>query len=144
MVVLEGDSVGQIVLRGPGAGAGPTASAVLSDLVDIARGNRLPTFGQPAATLRQARPARAAVAAPYYLRLELLDKPGALAKVARVLGDAGISIDRMRQYGHEESTAPVLIVTHKTTRAALDEALADFADTGVVAGRPVALRIEAV
>jgi homoserine dehydrogenase len=144
MVVLEGDAVGQVVLRGAGAGAGPTASAVLSDLVDIARGNRLPTFGQPAATLRQARPARASVPAPFYLRLELLDKPGALAKVARVLGDAGISIDRMRQYGHEESTAPVLIVTHKTTRAALDEALAGFAETGVVSGRPVALRIEAV
>ena len=144
MVVLEGDSVGQIVLRGPGAGAGPTASAVLSDLVDIARGNRLPTFGQPAATLRQARPAKAAVPAPYYLRLELLDKPGALAKVARVLGDSGISIDRMRQYGHEESTAPVLIVTHKTTRIALDEAVAGFAETGVIMGQPVAIRIEQV
>ena len=144
MVVLEGDAVGQVVLRGPGAGAGPTASAVLSDLVDIARGNRLPTFGQPAATLRQARPARAAVPAPYYLRLQLLDKPGALAKVARVLGDAGISIDRMRQYGHEESTAPVLIVTHKTTRTALDEAIAALPDTGVLADAPVALRIEAV
>jgi len=146
MVVLEGDAVGQIVLRGPGAGAGPTASAVLSDLVDIARGNRLPTFGQPAATLRQARPARAAVPAPYYLRLHLLDKPGALAKVARTLGDAGISIDRMRQYGHEDNaaTAPVLIVTHKTTRAALDEAMGGFEDTGVMVDRPVALRIEAV
>lgn len=144
MVVLEGDSVGQVVLRGPGAGAGPTASAVLSDLVDIARGNRVPTFGQPATALRQARPARAAVPAPYYLRFELLDKPGALAKVARVLGDAGISIDRMRQYGHEESTAPVLIVTHRTTRAALDEAMAGFETTGVVAAPPVALRIEAV
>ena len=144
MVVLEGDSVGQIVLRGAGAGAGPTASAVLSDLVDIARGNRLPTFGQPAETLRQARPARAAVPAPYYLRLELQDKPGALAKVARVLGDAGISIDRMRQYGHEEPSAPVLIVTHKTTRSALDEAIAGFGETGVLTGQPVALRIEAV
>ncbi len=51
MVVLEGDSVGQIVLRGPGAGMGPTASAVMADVIDIARGFRLPTFGQPAATL---------------------------------------------------------------------------------------------
>ncbi len=144
MVVLEGDSVGQIVLRGPGAGAGPTASAVLSDVVDIARGNRLPTFGQPATRLRQARPARAAVPAPYYLRLHLLDKPGALGKVARVLGDAGISIDRMRQYGHEDATAPVLIVTHKTTRAALDEAMAGFEETGVMVDRPVAIRIEQV
>ncbi len=144
MVVLEGDSVGQIVLRGAGAGSGPTASAVMSDIIDIARGYRLPTFGQPAATLRAARAARAAVAAPYYLRMELQDKPGALAKVARVLGDSGISIDRMRQYGHEDTTAPVLIVTHKTTRAALDEALAAFPDTGVVAAPPVAIRIEAV
>lgn len=144
MVVLEGDSVGQIVLRGAGAGSGPTASAVMSDIIDIARGYRLPTFGQPATTLRAARAARAAVAAPYYLRLELHDKPGALAKVARVLGDSGISIDRMRQYGHEDTTAPVLIVTHKTTRAALDEALAAFPETGVVAAPPVAIRIEAV
>jgi homoserine dehydrogenase len=144
MVVLEGDSVGQIVLRGAGAGSGPTASAVMSDIIDIARGYRLATFGQPATTLRAARAARAAVAAPYYLRLELHDKPGALAKVARVLGDSGISIDRMRQYGHEDTTAPVLIVTHKTTRAALDEALAAFPDTGVVAAPPVAIRIEAV
>ena len=144
MVVLEGDSVGQIVLRGPGAGSGPTASAVLSDIIDIARGLRLPTFGIPATGLRQARAAQAAVPAPYYLRMQLLDKPGALAKVARVLGDSGISIDRMRQYGHEDTMAPVLIVTHKTTRAALNEALAGFAETGVVSGDPVAIRIEAV
>ena len=144
MIVLEGDAVGQIVLRGPGAGAGPTASAVMADVVDIARGIRLPMFGQPAAGLRKARAARAAVAAPYYLRLQLEDKPGALAKVAAVLGDAGISIDRMRQYDHAEATAPVLIVTHKTTRTALDEALAGFPATRVVSGTPVAIRIEAV
>ncbi|EPX86517.1 homoserine dehydrogenase [Rubellimicrobium thermophilum DSM 16684] len=142
MVVIEGDSVGQIVLRGPGAGAGPTASAVLADVIDLARGNRVPTFGVPATSLRRVRPAQGAVAAPYYLRLQLIDKPGALAKVARVLGDAGISIDRMRQYGHEDTTAPVLIVTHRTTRAALDEALTALPETGVLAGQPVALRIE--
>ncbi len=144
MVVLEGDAVGQVVLRGPGAGSGPTASAVLSDVIDLARGVRLPTFGQPAASLRRARPARAAVPAPYYLRLKLLDKPGALAKVAACLGEAGVSIDRMRQYDHEGTSAPVLIVTHRTTRSALDEAVAAFEGTGVVEGAPVAIRIEAV
>ena len=144
MVVLEGDAVGQIVLRGPGAGEGPTASAIMGDVMDIARGLRVSTFGQPARTLRKARAARAAVAAPYYLRLQLLDKPGALAKIAHALGEAGISIDRMRQYGHEDTAAPVLIVTHKTTRTALDDAFRDFKTTGVVAGTPVAIRIEAV
>jgi homoserine dehydrogenase len=144
MVVLEGDAVSQIVLRGPGAGEGPTASAVMGDVMDIARGMRVSTFGQPAKTLRKARAARAAVSAPYYLRMQLIDKPGALAKVAHALGEAGISIDRMRQYDHKDTTAPVLIVTHKTTRTAVDEAMADFKATGVVLGYPVAIRIEAV
>lgn len=116
MVVVEGDLVGQIVLRGAGAGEGPTASAVMSDLVELARGVRMPVFGQPAERLAVPQPARTAVPAAYYLRLTLADKPGALAKVATVLGDAGISIDRMRQYGHTVGgSAPVLIVTHKTT-----------------------------
>jgi len=144
MVVLEGDSVEQITLRGAGAGMGPTASAVMGDVMDIARGSRMTTFGQPASTLRKVRAATAAISAPYYLRLQLLDKPGALAKVAAVLGDAGISIDRMRQYDHHDETAPVLIVTHKTTKSALDEALSAFEKTAVVTGKPVAIRIEAV
>ena len=144
MVVFEGDAVEQVVLRGPGAGEGPTASAVIADIMDIARGIRISTFGQPAKSLVKARPARAAVAAPYYLRIQLVDKPGTLAKIAAILGDAGISIDRMRQYGHEDHSAPVLIVTHKTTRTAIDEAIQQFETTGLVDGDPVAIRIETV
>ncbi|MEO0391218.1 MAG: homoserine dehydrogenase [Pseudomonadota bacterium] len=144
MVVLEGDAVEQIVLRGPGAGAGPTASAVMADVCDIARGLRGPVFGQPAHMLHSMPSARSATAAPYYLRMRLVDKPGALAKIATVLGEAGVSIDRMRQYGHPGQDAPVLIVTHKTTRTALDTALEAMESTGVVSAAPVALRIESV
>jgi homoserine dehydrogenase len=144
MIVLEGDAVGQIVLRGPGAGEGPTASAVMGDICDVARGLRGPVFGQPAGTLTAATPALSQLPAPFYLRMDLQDKPGALAKVAAVLGEAGVSIDRMRQYGHDTEAAPVLIVTHKTTRAALDAALVAMDGTGVVSTPPVALRIEAV
>lgn len=144
MVVIEGDSVGQIVLRGAGAGEGPTASAVMSDIVELARGVRLPVFGQPAETLASPQTARTAVPAAYYLRLTLSDKPGALAKVASVLGEAGISIDRMRQYGHASGSAPVLIVTHKTTPEAIDHAMEALPRTGVVEGDPVELRIEEV
>jgi homoserine dehydrogenase len=144
MVVIEGDSVGQIVLRGAGAGEGPTASAVMSDICDIARGIRIPTFGQPAKTLDHAPPATATSPSRYYLRLELADKPGALAKVATVLGEAGISIDRMRQYDHPGENAPVLIVTHKSARADLATAMAALPGTKVVVGAPVALRIEDV
>jgi homoserine dehydrogenase len=144
MVVLEGDSVGQVVMRGAGAGMGPTASAVMGDVMDIARGIRMPTFGMPATQL--AVPVAAAVtsASAWYLRMMLVDKPGALAKVATALGDAGISIHRMRQYDHTDAQAPVLIVTHKATRDDVNDALARMSKTGVVLGDPVALRIEEV
>jgi homoserine dehydrogenase len=144
MVVLEGDSVGQIVLRGPGAGEGPTASAVMADVIDLARGTRMPTFGIPATQLAQPVPAATTAAAPHYLRMTLLDKPGALAKIATCLGEAGISIDRMHQYGHEGTQAPVLIVTHKATRDDINHAMGRFAATGVLVGDPVAIRIEEV
>ena len=144
MVVIEGDAVGQVVLRGPGAGEGPTASAVMGDICDIARGFRLPVFGQPAASLTAAPRAQSVLPAPYYLRMGLRDRPGALAKVATILGNAGVSIHRMRQYDHVDDSAPVLIVTHKTTRPALNEALEAIAATDVVTESPVALRIETV
>ena len=145
MVVLEGDAVGQIVLRGAGAGEGPTASAVMADICDIARGLRVSTFGQAAGDLAQPTPASTQAPGAYYLRMGLEDKPGALAKIATVLGENGISIDRMRQYGHPgQKDAPVLIVTHKTDRPSLDAALAALPATGVLASDPVALRIEDV
>jgi len=144
MVVIEGDMAGRITLSGAGAGAGPTASAVIADIADIARGARVSTFGQPAGRLARARPVEGGVPAPFYLRMDLADRPGALARVAAALGRAGISIDRMRQYRHSAEVAPVLIVTHPTTRAALDGALGDLPETEVVIGAPVAIRIEAV
>ena len=112
--------------------------------MDIARGIRVSTFGRPADTLVEAQAANELQPAAYYLRMELQDKPGALAKIATLLGEHGISIDRMRQYNHEMSTAPVLIVTHKTTKDALTVALDGFSATGVVATPPVAIRIEEV
>jgi len=144
MVVIEGDSVGQIVLRGAGAGEGPTASAVMGDVLDIARGLQIPVFGQPAAGLVHAPVAAVGTGASWYLRMALIDKPGALAKIATALGDTGISIDRMRQYGHDDANAPVLIVTHKATSDDIEAALQRMAATGVMVGAPVAIRIEEV
>ncbi len=144
MVVIEGDSVGQIVLRGAGAGEGPTASAVMGDVCDIARGLNIPVFGTPATELKPAVKSNQDTPSAYYLRMQLYDKPGALARIASVMGEAGISIDRMRQYGHSTETAPVLIVTHKTAKDALDAAIKAMPATGVLASDPVALRIETV
>ncbi len=147
MVVLEGDSVGQIVMRGAGAGEGPTASAVMADVIDIARGTRVSTFGRPASTLATPIAAKSATPASYYLRMTLLDKPGALAKIATALGEAGISIDQMRQLnqpGEADNKATVLIVTHKASPSDVAFAMAQFDTTGVLIGAPVAIRIEEV
>ena len=144
MVILEGDAVGQVVLRGAGAGEGPTASAVMADVIDVARGARGPVFGIPAADLAEPKPAAAAAPAAWYLRLSLADRPGALAKVAAALGDAGISIDRMRQTEHSGAEAPVLIVTHKCAPADVTAAMEAARASRVLAAEPVALRIEDV
>ncbi len=142
MVVVEGDFVGQTVYQGPGAGEGPTASAIMADVIDIARGLIIPPFGQPASTLIPAGPPAQPSAAPYYLRLDLADAPGTLAKVATVLGENGISINRMRQYDHDTDLAPVLIVTHSCAPARLEDALEKIAALDVCSARPVAIRIE--
>ena len=144
MIVIEGDQVGQIVLRGAGAGEGPTASAVISDVSDLARGIRLATFGQPAKTLTKTLSAKSQTPAPYYLRMLLHDEPGALAKITKILSQFNVSIDRMRQYGHEDDNAPVLIVTHETKHDDLMRAIQELPNTKVLKAEPVAIRIEAV
>jgi homoserine dehydrogenase len=102
------------------------------------------TFGRPARTLAAPRRAEAATPCAHYLRLTLRDQPGALARVATVLGGSGISIDRMRQYDHPGDEAPVLIVTHPCPPADLEAALGGLDGTGVLLAPPVALQIQEV
>jgi len=144
MIVIEGDQVGQIVLRGAGAGEGPTASAVVSDIADLARGINFATFGQPAKTLKKAPSSKSQIPAPYYLRMLLHDEPGALAKITKILSQFNVSIDRMRQYGHEDKNAPVLIVTHEIKHENLMTAIQELPNTKVLEAQPLAIRIEAV
>ncbi len=141
MVVIEGDAVGQIVMRGAGAGEGPTASAVMGDVMDIARGLSLPVFGQPADSLKPAKAVRSSTPSAYYIRLTLQDVPGVLAKITTALADAGVSIDRMRQKEHQDNAAPVLIVTHEIAPAAIESALNAISATGHTVGTPLALKI---
>ena len=142
MVVYEGDFVGQTVYQGPGAGEGPTASAIMGDVMDIARGLRIPVFGVPAKDLKPVKRSECGAPATYYLRLSLEDKPGTFAEAARILGKHNISINRMRQYDHEDAAAPVTIVTHETDREQLNAALAEIGSSDVSLASPVVLRIE--
>ncbi|MFQ5566962.1 MAG: homoserine dehydrogenase [Paracoccaceae bacterium] len=143
-VIVEGDFVGQCAFFGPGAGEGPTASAIVADVLDAARGVTGPAFGRPAGDLVAApRLAHGEEHSPYYLRFMLADRPGALAAIASALGEAGVSIHRMRQYGKGDPV-PVVIETHDARRDAIDAATGAIAALPVSMAPPVAIRIEEV
>ena len=143
-VVAEGDSVGTVMAEGRGAGAGPTASAVVADLIDIARGRALPPFALPAGQLRRlpAQPLEARRGA-WYLRLTVVDRPGVIADIAAALRDEDISMESMLQRGRDpEAVVPVVITTHDTTEGAIRRALQRIEVLKAVVEPPCALRIE--
>ncbi|WGF86403.1 homoserine dehydrogenase [Marinivivus vitaminiproducens] len=143
-VVVEGDAVGSVVFEGPGAGGEATASAVIADLVDLARGHRPPAFGIPARRLRQApaAPLGGHVGA-YYLRLMVVDQPGVLAEVATILRDDAISIETLLQRSRDPGQiVPIVITVHETSEAAMMAALDRIGRLDVVRETPRMLRIE--
>lgn len=143
-VVAEGDFVGRIVMEGRGAGAGPTASAVVSDLIDIARGRHVPVWGVAADALdtTPAIPMESHHGA-YYLRLMVVDRPGVIADVTGVLRDHAISLESMLQRGRAPGEAvPVVLVTHEVGEAAVRAALARIEALDAVLEKPALIRIE--
>jgi homoserine dehydrogenase len=153
-VSLETDHVHELLLAGPGAGGPPTASSVLSDILDIARGTRVPPLGVPSQELvpyRQA-PMRAHEGG-YYIRLNARDVPGALAAIASRMGTAGISLESVIQRPdlRASDTAPadtsirtIVLLTHSTLEQSVREALALIAADGFIVGQPQLIRIESL
>jgi homoserine dehydrogenase len=143
-VVAEGDFVGQLMLEGPGAGAGPTASAVVADIVDIATGRRVPPFGVPVGSLARITGApMESHRGAYYIRLMVVDQPGVIADVAAALRDEAVSLESMIQRGRSESEAvPVVLTTHVTVEAAMRKALATIGKFNSVLEPPRMIRIE--
>ncbi len=144
-VVIEGDFVGRVMLEGRGAGAGPTASAVVADLIDLARGRATPVWGAAAGALSDAPSVPInAHAGCYYLRLMVVDRPGVIADVTAVLRDLGVSLESMLQRGRSPAEAvPVVLVTHETREDAMRAAVARIAALDAVLEPPTVLRIEA-
>ena len=152
-VAIDGDFVGDVMLIGPGAGAGPTASSVTSDLIDIARGHILPPFGAKARSLKPYKRAQMrAHEGGYYIRLSVYDRTGAFAAIASRMADQGISIESIVQRRpraelpgfdrpHKGSPA-VVMITHQTTEAAIRKALAAIERDGHVDQKPQMIRIE--
>lgn len=151
-VALETDHVHELLLAGPGAGGPPTASSVLSDILDIARGTRVPPLGVPSEELM---PFRQAPTRPheggYYVRLNAKDVPGALASITTRMAERAISIDSVIQRSDlsAKATAPdgsatrtVVMITQQTLESSVREALAQIASDGFIVGEPQLIRIE--
>lgn len=143
-VVIDGDAVGQATFEGRGAGEGPTASAVVSDIVDVARGTVLPTFGIGTAALEPLKvSAMEHHEGAYYLRLQVIDQPGVMAAITVILADCGVSIDSIIQRGRAPGeSVPVVILTHETQESVMMSALDQFRQQETVTAEPQLIRIE--
>jgi homoserine dehydrogenase len=147
-VTIDGDAIGALTLVGPGAGGDATASAVAADIVDIARGVALPTFGRPVDTLVEAeRASMQRHEGGYYIRLSVVERPGAMAAIATRMGERKISLEAIMQKRAPKDApssphVPVVLITHATTEASVREALALTVADGVVRPTPQVIRIE--
>lgn len=143
-VVAEGDAVGRSVYEGRGAGAGPTASAVVADIIDIAAGRRSPTFGVPSPSLvpLPAWSMDQHVGA-YYVRLMVQDHPGVFADIAAALRDSQVSMEAVIQRGRSQhEVVPVVLTLHETAEARLNDALQRIGAIEAVVEPPRVIRIE--
>ncbi len=150
-VVVKGDAVGPTLYYGAGAGAEPTASAVVADLMDVARladasaAQRVPYLGFQAGQLNDLPILPiAAIHSAYYLRLRASDKPGVLAGVTKILADRAISIDAMLQKepADNETEADIVILTHLTQEKNMDAAIAEIEALPAIVGKLVKIRME--
>ncbi len=149
-IAISADAVGDILLYGHGAGMMPTASAVISDIADIARNlacggtGRVPVMGFAPDQIRTIPVMPIAdLVTHYYFRFNALDRPGVLATIAGVLGKYAISLKSVHQKGRKTNgSVPVVMLTHKAREADVSRALADIAALDVVVGTPMLIRIE--
>jgi homoserine dehydrogenase len=149
-VYITGDAVGPILLSGAGAGMMPTASAVVSDILDLTRNlakgikRRVPPLGSEAAlaSIRAVKPLEDIVT-NYYFRFAALDRPGVLSQISGVLGKYGISIAAVIQKGREvKGAVPIVMITHEAQEAGVKKALAEIDHLPVVSPPAVVFRIE--
>lgn len=147
---IKGDAVGNVMLYGPGAGMMPTGSAVVSDLVDVARNilkgavGRVPSLGYQAAGVKARRiKAIEELQSEYYFRFSVEDRPGVLSKISGILGKHRISIKSVHQKGRDLLGAvPIVMITHEAREAAVRVALSEIDQLEVVKDKTVLIRIE--
>jgi homoserine dehydrogenase len=150
-VLVKGDAVGATLYYGPGAGAEPTASAVIADLVDVTRmhtadpEHRVPHLAfQPDQLSSDPFLPMGDVETSYYLRMRVEDKPGVLADIARILADRGISIDAMiqKEPPEGERQTDIILLTHLSIERNVVDAIAAIESLPTVAGKVIRIRLE--
>jgi len=143
-VYVEGNFVGQTLYVGHGAGGGPTASAVVADIIDIARSHNINPFGIEFEQLGHLKIADMRERqGDFYLRLNVIDKPGVIADVTAILRDCNVSIRSVLQHGHApEQPVPVVLTTHNTTEHDIKTALTEIGQLKSIVEEPFLIRIE--
>jgi homoserine dehydrogenase len=143
-VVAEGNFMGRLLFQGAGAGDGPTASAVVADIIDIARGEKGAAFSMPEGELEAMEPAETGHRrGRSYIRFAVPDRPGVLAEITAAMRDAGVSIASMIQKGEDAQTGEVILamVTHEGPESAVTEALRILDGSQSLAARPLVMQI---
>ncbi len=143
-VSVIGDKVGETMYYGPGAGGDATASAVIANIIDVARrgkGSPMLGFKTPNSEKLSIMP-KDKVRTKYYLRLTVEDKAGVLAKISNILGDRNISIEKMIQKPIDDKSAHILLSTHTSVEKDINDAIKTLEDTSVVTKKPMMIRIE--
>ncbi|MDR3425111.1 MAG: homoserine dehydrogenase [Alphaproteobacteria bacterium] len=143
-VSIQIDTLDPITLTGRGAGGKPTASAVVADLMDLARGSSVLPFGIPAAMLKNVSPALCEEKlSSWYIRMRVFDKPGALTSVSTIFSQKSISIESVIQRGQPGlESVPVIIKTHEVSESAMRWALAKISKLETIQETPCAFRVE--
>lgn len=150
-ILVEGDAVGPTLYYGAGAGAEPTASAVVADLVDVVRtltadpGNRVPHLAfQPDRLADTPVLAMEQIHTAYYLRMLAEDKPGVLADITRILGDSGISIEAIiqKEPAAGVSQVPIIMLTHRNREQQMNQAIARIEALEAISGQVTRIRLE--
>ena len=149
-IVVSGDAVGEIMLYGHGAGMMPTASAVVGDMVDLARNLLTGSVGRvPLLAYQMDKIQKIPVLSideihtQYYFRLSALDEPGVLSKISGILGDHGISIKSVHQKGRKTNgSVPIVMVTHRAKESNVKKAVSEIRRLNVIQEKPVLIRIE--
>lgn len=142
-IVAEGNFVGRLLFEGRGAGEGPTASAVMADLIDVARGEYGPAFAMPVASLDDAISADPGERRERsYLRFTVTDKPGVLAELTAAMRDGGVSIESLIQRGAApDGGVLVAMTTHECTGRAVGAALDRLEGSVSLVGKPMRMPI---